>query len=37
VGLELEGQTFEKLRPGPEFKHGVEAFLEKKKADFSQF
>jgi 2-oxoglutaroyl-CoA hydrolase len=37
VGLELEGQTFEKLRPSPEFKHGVEAFLEKKKPDFSQF
>jgi 2-oxoglutaroyl-CoA hydrolase len=37
VGLELEGQTFEKLRPGPEFKHGVEAFLEKKTPDFSQF
>jgi 2-oxoglutaroyl-CoA hydrolase len=37
VGLELEGQTFEKLRPGPEFKHGVEAFLEKKKPNFTQF
>jgi 2-oxoglutaroyl-CoA hydrolase len=37
IGLELEGQTFEKLRPGPEFKHGVEAFLEKKKPDFTQF
>ena len=37
IGLELEGQTFEKLRPGPEFKHGVEAFLAKKKPDFTQF
>jgi 2-oxoglutaroyl-CoA hydrolase len=37
VGLQLEGQTFEKLRPGPEFKHGVEAFLQKQKPDFSGF
>jgi 2-oxoglutaroyl-CoA hydrolase len=37
VGLQLEGQTFEKLRPGPEFKHGVEAFLAKQKPDFTQF
>jgi 2-oxoglutaroyl-CoA hydrolase len=37
VGLQLEGQTFEKLRPGPEFKHGIDAFLAKRKADFSQF
>jgi 2-oxoglutaroyl-CoA hydrolase len=37
VGLQLEGQTFEKLRPNPEFKHGVEAFLQKKKPDFSTF
>jgi 2-oxoglutaroyl-CoA hydrolase len=37
VGLQLEGQTFEKLRPGPEFKHGVDAFLEKKKPDFRQY
>ena len=36
VGLELEGQAFEKIRFGPEFEHGVEAFLEKKKADFSE-
>lgn len=35
VGLELEGQAFEKLRFGPEFKHGIDAFLEKKKPDFS--
>ena len=37
IGLQFEGQTFEKLRPSPEFKHGVEAFLQKKKPDFSQF
>lgn len=37
VGLQLEGQTFEKLRPSPEFKHGVESFVEKKKPDFSRF
>lgn len=37
IGLQLEGQTFEKLRPGPEFKHGVTAFIEKKKPDFRQF
>ena len=35
VGMELEGQAFEKLRPGPEFKHGVDAFMDKKKPDFS--
>jgi 2-oxoglutaroyl-CoA hydrolase len=37
IGLQLEGQTFEKLRPGPEFKHGVESFLAKQKPDFTQF
>lgn len=35
VGLELEGQAFEKIRFGPEFEHGVDSFLEKKKPDFS--
>ena len=35
AGLDFEGQAFEKLRPGPEFKHGVEAFMDKKKPDFS--
>lgn len=35
VGLDLEGQTFEKIRFGPEFEQGVNAFLEKKKPDFS--
>ena len=37
VGLQLEGQTFEKLRSYPEFKHGVDAFLQKKKPDFGGF
>jgi len=37
VGLQLEGQTFEKLRSYPEFQHGVDAFLQKKKPDFSAF
>jgi 2-oxoglutaroyl-CoA hydrolase len=35
AGMEFEGQAFEKLRPGPEFKHGVESFINKKKPDFS--
>ena len=35
VGLELEGQAFEKIRFGPEFEHGVDAFLKKEKPDFS--
>ena len=35
VGLELEGQTFEKIRFNAEFEHGVDAFLQKKKPDFS--
>ncbi len=37
AGLQFEGQTFEKLRFNPEFKHGVEAFMAKKKPDFSEF
>ena len=37
IGLQLEGQTFEKIRFNPEFKIGVDAFLAKKKADFSAF
>jgi 2-oxoglutaroyl-CoA hydrolase len=37
IGLQFEGQTFEKLRPSPEFKVGVEAFLQKKKPDFSGY
>ena len=37
IGLQLEGQTFEKLRFYPEFKHGVDAFLEKRRPDFSAF
>jgi 2-oxoglutaroyl-CoA hydrolase len=35
VGLELEGQTFEKIRFNAEFEHGVDSFLQKKKPDFS--
>ena len=35
TGFDLEGQAFEKLRPGPEFKHGIESFLDKRKPDFS--
>jgi len=35
VGLDLEGQAFEKIRFGPEFEHGVGSFLQKKKPDFS--
>jgi 2-oxoglutaroyl-CoA hydrolase len=37
AGLEFEGQAFEKLRPGPEFKHGIDAFMDKKKPDFSDY
>lgn len=35
TGLKHEGQAFEKLRSGPEFAHGIEAFKAKKKPDFS--
>ncbi|MDH3690187.1 MAG: enoyl-CoA hydratase-related protein, partial [Gammaproteobacteria bacterium] len=35
VGLDLEGQAFEKIRPGPEFERGIEAFQNKRKPDFS--
>ena len=35
VGQGLEGQAFEKIRFGPEFQHGVNSFLEKKKPNFS--
>jgi 2-oxoglutaroyl-CoA hydrolase len=37
MGLQFEGQIFEKLRFNPEFKHGIEAFMAKKKHDFSKF
>lgn len=35
AAIRTEGQAFEKLRSGPEFAHGIEAFLAKKKPDFS--
>jgi 2-oxoglutaroyl-CoA hydrolase len=35
TGFHLEGQAFEKLRPGPEFKYGIECYLEKRKPDYS--
>lgn len=35
AGLRAEGQAFEKLRFGAAFKRGVDAFLAKKKPDFS--
>jgi 2-oxoglutaroyl-CoA hydrolase len=37
VGMQLEGQVFEKIRFNPEFRHGVDAFIQKKKPDFSGF
>jgi 2-oxoglutaroyl-CoA hydrolase len=37
IGMQLEGQAFEKIRFNPEFKHGVDAFLAKTKPDFSKF
>lgn len=37
VGMQLEGQTFEKIRFNPEFRHGVDAFIQKRKPDFSGF
>jgi enoyl-CoA hydratase/carnithine racemase len=35
-GLVMEGQAFEKLRSGAEFRHGIDSFLAKKKPDFSR-
>lgn len=34
-GLKIEGQAFEKIRFGEAFRRGIEAFLGKKKPDFS--
>jgi 2-oxoglutaroyl-CoA hydrolase len=34
-GLRSEGQAFEKIRFGAAFRHGIDAFLAKKKPDFS--
>lgn len=36
VGFHVEGQAFEKLRVGPEFKYGIDSYLAKKKPDFSK-
>lgn len=35
IGFHVEGQAFEKLRVGPEFKYGIDSYLAKKKPDFS--
>ncbi len=35
TGFHLEGQAFEKLRPGPEFKYGIESYFAKRKPDYS--
>ncbi len=35
TGFHLEGQAFEKLRPGPEFKYGIDCYFEKRKPDYS--
>ena len=35
AGLRAEGQAFEKIRFGAAFKRGIDAFLAKKKPDFS--
>jgi 2-oxoglutaroyl-CoA hydrolase len=34
VGLEIEGHAYEKLREGPDYKEGIAAFSEKRKANF---
>jgi 2-oxoglutaroyl-CoA hydrolase len=35
VGLELEGQAYEKLRESSDYKEGIAAFTEKRKANFT--
>jgi 2-oxoglutaroyl-CoA hydrolase len=35
VGLELEGHAYEKLREGPDYREGIAAFSEKRKAKFT--
>jgi 2-oxoglutaroyl-CoA hydrolase len=35
VGLELEGHAYEKLRESPDYKEGIAAFSEKRKAKFT--
>ncbi len=34
VGLELEGQAYEKLRGTEDYREGISAFVEKRKADY---
>jgi 2-oxoglutaroyl-CoA hydrolase len=34
VGMEVEGHAYEKLREGPDYKEGIAAFSEKRKANF---
>src|SRR5882724_495436 len=35
VGLEVEGQAYEKLRESSDYKEGITAFIEKRKANFT--
>jgi 2-oxoglutaroyl-CoA hydrolase len=35
VGLEVEGQAYEKLRESNDYKEGIAAFTEKRKANFT--
>jgi 2-oxoglutaroyl-CoA hydrolase len=35
VGLEIEGHAYEKLRESSDYKEGITAFIEKRKANFT--
>jgi 2-oxoglutaroyl-CoA hydrolase len=35
VGLEIEGHAYEKLRDSSDYKEGIAAFTEKRKANFT--
>jgi 2-oxoglutaroyl-CoA hydrolase len=35
VGLEVEGHAYEKLRESSDYKEGITAFIEKRKANFT--
>jgi 2-oxoglutaroyl-CoA hydrolase len=35
VGLEVEGHAYEKLRDSRDYKEGIAAFTEKRKANFT--